>query len=166
MLNIRLMTPEDIAAVIAIQATCYGPDAIENESIFRARLGVSAHSAWVAEDERGVCAYLVAYPSQLGKVTPLGSNFDIPKKPTTLYLHDLAVSQRVAGQGVGSRLVHFGLESGRRLGLATSSLVSIQDSGAFWRRHGYTPWNQLNEQQQKHLETYPGTACYLVRDPA
>lgn len=165
MLTIRSMTPADIPSVIAIQAACYGPEAIESESIFRARLMVSAHSAWVAEDAQGMCAYLVAYPSQLGNVTPLGGNFDIPKEPTTLYLHDLAVLQRVAGQGVGSQLVRFGLEAGREFGLPASSLVSIQDSVAFWQRHGYAAWHQLDDQQQRHLATYPGTACYLVRNP-
>lgn len=163
MLNIRLMTAEDIPSVIAIQAECYTAEAIESESIFHARLATSAHSAWVAEGERGICAYLVAYPSQLGKVTPLGGNFDIPEMPTTLYLHDLAVSQRVAGQGVGTQLVRFALGAGRERGLLASSLVSIQDSVAFWQRHGYAASLQLEEQQQRHLATYPGNACYLVR---
>lgn len=164
MFTIRLMTGKDIPSVTAIQAECYAPAAIESETVFRARLPLAPQFAWVAEDKHGVCAYLVAYPSQLGKVTPLGSNFTIPETPDALYLHDLAVSRRVSGNRLGTHLVRFALDAGRRHGLNCSALVSIQDSANFWQSHGYADWHKLDEWQRKHMETYPQPACYLVRE--
>lgn len=161
--TIRLMSADDIPSVFSIQAECYGPEAIESEAVFRARLAQAPGSAWVAVTSQGVCAYLVAYPSLLGKVTPLGSEFAIPASPDSLYLHDLAVSRRAAGLGVGKKLVQVALDAGRRIGLAYSSLVSIQNSAVFWRAFGYTDWNDLDHRQKGHLATYPPAACYLFR---
>ncbi|HJV73039.1 MAG TPA: GNAT family N-acetyltransferase [Noviherbaspirillum sp.] len=163
MIKLRLMTENDIAFVLAIQCECYVAEAIESETTIRTRLSIAPSCAWIAEDADGACAYLVGYPSELGKVTPLGSSFSIPPSPTSLYLHDLAVSRRVAGQGVGSMLVRFALDSAQRMGLHHSSLVSVQNSVTFWRALGYREQALSDTAQAAHLNTYPAPACYMVR---
>lgn len=163
MINLRLMIEDDISFVLAIQSECYVTEAIETEATIRTRLRIAPSCAWIAEDAVGPCAYLVGYPSELGKVTPLGSSFDISPLPTSLYLHDLAVSRRVAGQGVGSLLVRFALESAQRLGLRHSSLVSVQNSVAFWRALGYREQSLSDMTQAAHLDTYPAPACHMAR---
>lgn len=163
MINVRLMTENDISSVLAIQSECYVAEAIESEVTIRARLRIAPTCAWIAEDAQGTCAYLVGYPSELGKVTPLGNSFDISPLPTSLYLHDLAVSRRVAGQGVGSLLVRFAFESAQSMGLHHSSLVSVQNSAAFWRALGYREQALSDTVQAAHLGTYPTPACYMVK---
>ncbi|GAB3549587.1 N-acetyltransferase [Noviherbaspirillum agri] len=160
--TIRPMSTADLPFVISIQSECYSADAIECEATIRARLVSSPDTAWVAEDEHGVCAYLVGYLSELGKVTPLGSGFVPSDTPNSLYLHDLAVSRRAAGRNVGTRLVQAALTMAQRNGLPYSSLVSIQDSLPFWFRHGYATCDSLEDPQRKHLDTYPGKPAYLV----
>lgn len=164
MIQLRQMTRSDIPSVLVIQEECYVPDAIESEAVIRARLEHAPSCAWVAEDAQGICAYLVGYPSELGKVTPLGGNFAACSAPACLYLHDLAVARRVAGQGVGSRLVGLALDAARRQGLRYSALVSVQQSAQFWCGLGYAQRDLAEAAQAAHLGTYPGPACYMVRD--
>lgn len=162
----RLMREDDVPSLIAIQSECYMPEAIESETAIRARLRTSPSSAWVAEDARGVCAYLVAYPSEPGKVTPLGGMFVVAAAPACLYLHDLAVSQRVAGLGIGSGLVHLALHAAREQGWQYCALVSVQDSVAFWHRFGFRERKPTDAIELTHLGTYPQPARYMVKDLA
>ncbi|MCS0613517.1 GNAT family N-acetyltransferase [Massilia kyonggiensis] len=151
------MTEADLDAVLAVQAACYPPAMQEAADVVRARLHASPHTVLVARDAQGVCAYLFAYPSRLGKVTPLGGEFALPDAPDTLYLHDLAVAPRAAGQGVARRLVDAMLA--RAGGLRHSALVSVQDSRRFWESLGYA----AAAGDAAALATYPADALYMVK---
>ena len=151
------MAEADLDAVLAVQAACYPPAMQEAADVVRARLRASPDTVLVARDADGVCAYLFAYPSRLGKVTPLGGAFAVPEAPDTLYLHDLAVAPRVAGQGVARRLVDTMLA--RAGGLRHSALVSVQDSRRFWESLGYLP----AAGDEAALATYPAGALYMTK---
>ena len=98
MFSIRLMHDQDIPAILDIQTEAYASDLLESEAIIRARRASAPRHAWVAEDDQGVCAYLFAYHSRVGKVTPLDGEFRTPAQPDCLYLHDLAVAPRALGR--------------------------------------------------------------------
>jgi predicted N-acetyltransferase YhbS len=151
------MAEADLDAVLAVQAACYPPPMQEAADVVRARLRASPDTVLVARDADGVCAYLFAYPSRLGKVTPLGGDFSLPATPDTLYLHDLAVAPRAAGQGVARRLVDAMLA--RAGGLRHSALVSVQDSRRFWESLGYMP----AAGDAAALATYPADALYMSK---
>lgn len=157
------MKPEDVPSLLRLQAECYSSKLLEDESTIRARLRLSPDSAWVAEDEGGLCAYLVTYRSVVGKVTPLGGPFDPMKEADCLYLHDLAVSSRCKGQGIGQALVQFACQTAVEEGFAYSALVSVQGSQAFWNRLGYHLWDGLEPAQLANLKTYEGPSAYMVR---
>lgn len=162
MFSIRLMQEQDICAVLAIQLEAYSPDLLESEAIIRARRASAPRHAWVAEDGEGVCAYLFAYHSRVGKVTPLDGDFHIPARPDCLYLHDLAVARRAAGRRIGPTLVDEALSQARRQRLRFSALVSVQESATFWRRLGYSP-QQPDVEHAEHLVSYQVPATYMVR---
>lgn len=151
------MAEADLDAVLAVQAACYPPPMQEPADVVRARLRASPDTVLVARDADGVCAYLFAYPSRLGKVTPLGGDFAVPKEPDTLYLHDLAVAPRAAGQGVARRLVDAMLA--RAGSLRHSALVSVQDSRPFWESLGYA----VAAGDARALATYPTDAQYMTK---
>lgn len=157
------MEETDIPAVVAIQDESYSPATIEPEATIRSRLRSASDTAWVAEDGMGVCAYLVGYRSAVGKVTPLHGDFHAAQAADCLYLHDLAVSRRAGGNGVGPALVGFALDQGKREGLAYSALVSVQDSMNFWAKLGYREESALVPAQAANLETYYGPAYYMVK---
>jgi len=77
--------------------------------------------------------------------------------PDTLYLHDLAVAPRAAGQGVARRLV--GAMLARAGGLRHSALVSVQDSRPFWESLGYA----VAAGDPGALATYPADALYMTK---
>jgi ribosomal protein S18 acetylase RimI-like enzyme len=164
MLQIRHMTEDDIPALHRIQAECYSPMMQEDDATLRGRLRLAPDTAWVAEDEVGVCAYLVGYRSRVGKVTPLNGLFDIPANADALYLHDLAVSGRCKGRGVGTALVQAACRQAEEEGLAYSALVSVQGSRAFWQGLGYAVWEDPGPVVQASLDTYEGPAYYMVKD--
>jgi len=121
------------------------------------------HLAWVAEDVEGVCGYLFAYPSRLGKVTPLDGEFHSDGEADCLYLHDLAVARRAAGRGIGPALVRHNLKQASSIRLRYSALVSVQDSTGFWSRLGYQAHDELEPPQAGNLASYQIPAVYMVR---
>lgn len=159
----RAMRRNDLAAVLEVQAACYPPEMREAEAVVLARMAAAADTCIVATDRGGVCAYLFAYPSRLGAVTPLGAGFDVAHEPDTLYLHDLALAPRVHGRGLARRLVEHLLEHARGAGIEASSLVSVQDTAAFWTALGYVETGVDGPQARAALATYPGVARYMTR---
>ena len=151
------MAEADLDAVLAVQAACYPPPMQEAADVVRARLRASPDTVLVARDADGVWAYLFAYPSRLGKVTPLDGHFLLPETPDTLYLHDLAVAPRAAGQGIARRLVDALLARAGSLG--HSALVSVQDSRGFWENLGYAQ----AAGDDAALATYPPDALYMAK---
>jgi GNAT superfamily N-acetyltransferase len=158
-MRIGPMAPGDLAGVLDVQAACYPPAMQEPAHVVLARLAASPGTVLVARDDDGVCGYLFAYPSCLGKVTPLGGAFAVPAEPDTLYLHDLAVAPRAAGQGVGRALVARLHANAAVRGLRHAALVSVQDLLVFWESLGYAP----AAGDGAALATYPGAAHYLTK---
>lgn len=163
MQSLRPMREGDIDAVLQIQRHCYPEDLLEGEVVIRARLASHPEFAWVAEDAEGVCAYLFAYPSRVGKVTPLDGAFPQAEAADCLYLHDLAVHPRATGRGLGPALVRHKLALGRARQLRYSALVSVQDSEGFWARLGFAAREALEAEQREHLASYPVAATYMTR---
>ncbi|MGV2481870.1 UNVERIFIED_CONTAM: GNAT family N-acetyltransferase, partial [Salmonella enterica subsp. enterica serovar Weltevreden] len=69
------------------------------------RIACPAQCSQVAVAQGTVVAYLAAYRSRRGKVTPLHGDFETPTTADTLYLHDMAVHPEWAGQGLARALL-------------------------------------------------------------
>ena len=157
------MTEKDVNSVMRIQAECYVSSILETEEVIRGRLSGFHETAWVAEDAQGVCGYLLAYKSRAGKITPLGALFDKLDDVDCITLHDLAVSERVKGQGIGNGLARVALDYAIERGLPYSSLVSVQGSQPFWRKLGYEVLEAASSEQEANLMTYERRARYMVK---
>lgn len=161
--HIRAMRPDDLDAVLAVQAACYPPSMREAAAVVLARLEAAGDSCVVAQDGEGVCGYLFAYPSRLGKVTPLGAHFAPAPDADTLYLHDLSIAPRAHGRGLARRLAFHLLAQARQQGLASAALVSVQDSAGFWTALGFEAAATDCRTARAALASYPGLARYMVR---
>jgi ribosomal protein S18 acetylase RimI-like enzyme len=158
--TIRPMREADLHAVLAVQAACYPPAMQEAAAVVQARLRTAPETVLVACDAAGVCAYVFAYPSRLGAVTPLDAGFAPAPDADTLYIHDLAVAPRALGRGLARRLVAFLLASSGALPYA--ALVAVQDSRRFWEGQGFAV-RETGEEGAQHLASYPGCAMYMAR---
>ncbi len=161
--HLRPAQAADLAAILAVQRQCYLPSMNEDGATWAGRLAAAAGFVWVGEQAGEIGAYLATYPSQLGKVTPLGGAFALATGADCLYLHDLAVAPGAAGRGLGARLVACALAAARRHGWRHAALVCVQDAYTFWQRQGFSEPATLAPAAQAALASYPGPARYMTR---
>ncbi len=161
--TIRRLTAADLDAVMRVQAACYPPALNEERALFARRLAAAPDTAWLAESAGAACAYLFCYPSQPGRITPLGGDFSPCRSATALYLHDLAVAPAAAGQGLGGRLVATAIAAAQGLGLTQATLVAVRDAEKFWRAQGFRRAGELPAEQQRRLAGYGPAAVYMQR---
>ena len=107
-------------------------------------------------------AYLAAYWSRPGAITPLNGDFADYDDASVLYLHDMAVSEAAAGQGLAGRMVQALKAQARARGVQRTALVSVQGSRLYWERQGYAVQSVTNAVQQQHLDSYGEGALYMV----
>ncbi len=161
--TIRRLTPADLDAVMQVQAACYPPELNETRAVFARRLAAAPETAWLAETAGSACAYLFCYPSQPGKITPLGGDFAPCPAATALYVHDLAVAPAAAGQGLAKRLLSEAFAGARERGLVLGTLVAVAAAIDFWTRLGFRPAPPADARQQAHLASYGPDVAYLQR---
>ena len=150
--RLRALAHPDLADLLAVQRACYGPGFVETAEVFARRLASPANCSLVLERDGQVCAYLAAYRSALGKVTPLHGDFEAVPQADTLYLHDMAVLPTCAGQGLAAAQ-----------GLRHTALVSVQGSQTYWERHGYAQQPLGDAAQRERLASYGAGAVYMAR---
>jgi ribosomal protein S18 acetylase RimI-like enzyme len=146
-----------------VQRACYGDAYVESAEVFTRRLASPAQCSLVLEDGGRVCAYLAAYDSRLGKVTPLHGDFEATPQPDTLYLHDMAVLPQLAGRGLARALLVPLWQRALARGLRQSALVSVQGSRGYWERQGYAAQPLQDAAQRQRLAGYGTDALYMVR---
>jgi len=161
--RVRPLQPADLGALMDIQLACYGVDYAESASVFARRLESPAQCSLAVERGGVVLAYLAAYWSAAGKVTPLHGDFEACDPPQVLYLHDMAVHPAHAGQGLAGRLLAPLWAQARARGIRASSLVSVRGTQDYWRRHGYRPQALQDEAQLQRLASYGAHAVYMQR---
>ena len=159
----RALTAADLPGLLVVQQACYGADFVESPAVFARRLASPAQCSRVLAQGGVVCAYLAAYRSVRGQVTPLHGAFDAKPHADTLYLHDLAVLPACAGQGLARALLQPLWDEAVAQGLRHSALVSVQGTEAFWQRHGYAQEALSDPVQRERLAGYGAGAVYMVR---
>jgi len=153
-INIRTMQPSDLAKVVTIQAEAYENHFLESADVIAQRFKLSPQTAWVAELDNEVSAYLVAYCYKLGKVNPFNATFVQVEDPDCLYLHDLALLQMARGTGIATRLIQMAVDFAQYHSLSFVALVSVQSSKEFWQKQGFTEYSVLTTTQHKALNGY------------
>lgn len=159
----RPLTLHDLPGLLEVQRACYGEGFVESAEVFARRLASPAQCSLVLEDGGRLGAYLAAYDSRWGKVTPLHGDFESVDRPDTLYLHDMAVRPDLAGRGLARALLEPLWQRAAARGLRQSALVSVQGSQGFWERHGYAVHALHDAAQRQRLAAYGEGAAYMVR---
>ncbi len=159
----RPLSPQDLPGLLEVQRACYGDSYLESSEVYARRLASPAQCSWVIERTGRIGAYLAAYDSAQGKVTPLHGDFEALDAPDTLYVHDMAVLPELAGQGFAQALLAALWRDAAARGLTRSALVAVQDSQGFWERRGYAAHQLQDVQQRRRLAAYGPGAVYMQR---
>ena len=162
----RALALHHLPGLLAVQRACYGDALVESAKVFARRLASPANCSLVVEVDGQVGAYLAAYHSVQGKVTPLQGDFESAAAPgtaDTLYLHDLAVLPQLAGRGLAQALLAPLHGQALARGLWRAALVSVQGSQPFWASQGYAVQTLGQALQRAQLASYGPGAVYMVR---
>jgi ribosomal protein S18 acetylase RimI-like enzyme len=157
----RPMRPDDLAAVEAIADRVHEAYP-EDPAVFAERLRLWPEGCWIYERGDAPMAYVLSHPGSAFAPPPLNSLLGaLPDRPTTYYIHDLALLPETRGQGAGSAVVAHLLDSARHAGCPELSLVAVNGSTGFWARHGFAPVDVPALAEK--LKSYDEDACYMVR---
>lgn len=124
--------------ILKVQSEVYTDVVPEKEEVLRQKWEHSPASCFIYEQENSVYAYLLAHawdqeaPPKLHTLLPSERQGDI------LFLHDLAVSHRASGLGIGSQMVDHLIQTATTLRYKKISLVAVQNSPPFWEKMGFT----------------------------
>lgn len=163
--QVRPLDAHDVDSLLHVQTVCYGDTLLESRTTFAQRLACAHHCAIgvVREGERALQAYLAAYWSSPGKITPLDGWFTPSSHGApVLYLHDMSVLPTLAGQGVARYLLQHLFAQARQRGVQLAALVSVQGSRTYWERQGFSVCPVMDAQQSVHLQTYGEGALYMT----
>ncbi len=133
----RPMTRADLAAVGNIAAGVH-PGYPEDASVFEERLRLFPAGCHVCADGAAITGYILSHPwidrQPPALNTLLGS---IPVGADTYYIHDIALLGQSRGRNAARAILRQLIELARRSGFTNLSLIAVNDSAVFWRKHGF-----------------------------
>ena len=157
----RSMAAADLDRVAEIAVIGF-PDHFEGRDCFANRLALNAPGCFVLQTADGLEGYLVAYPWAKDAAPRLNTLIDaIPADASVLYLHDLALTPAVRGQGWSNPAVAAVVDLAKGGDWPTVALVAVNDAVDFWRGHGFDV-RQTSEMVAK-LASYGSDARYMTR---
>ena len=133
----RPLTTLDLPAVETIAAQVH-PGFPEAIAVMAERLRLYPDGARLFELDGIPSGYVLSHPGVFGAIptlnTPLGR---LPYGTDTFYVHDLALLNRARGTGAAAMIVGDILRHARAQGFTQTSLVAVNNSQAFWHKHGF-----------------------------
>ncbi len=157
----RPATEDDLAAIVAIADNvhlAYPEDA----AILAERLRLYPAGCALFERDGRPMAYALTHPWH--DAAPPALNVLIgalPDRPTTYYIHDVALLPEARGAGVAAAIVAAIIGEAKRIAAPNLSLVAVNNSVPFWRRFGFAPTAAPGLAAK--LRTYDADARFMVR---
>ena len=166
MLTIEPATLHDISSIIRIQALCYKNVTLEHADVLLEKIHLFPAGCYIAKHDNQDVGYIISHP-YLYLCPPKIDSYlnEIPDNANCFYIHDLAISPKIRGYGVGSYLLRRAICTARKCNFSSITLISVEDSLQFWVKNGFTEVGTQNNSQVEHvLAAYQITAKYLRRD--
>ncbi len=158
----RPMTEVDMPAVCAIADRVH-IDYPEDDAVFAERRRLYPQGCAALECDGKLAAYAVTHPWRYGEPPALNVMLEtLPPKPTTYYIHDIALLPETRGSGTGSAIVKAVIAHAEATGVSNLSLVAVNNSGDFWRRFGFEVVD-VEPALAAKLLSYDTDARFMVR---
>jgi len=157
----RPMTEADYPSVIAIADKVH-VDYPEDDAVFLERHRLYPDGCAVFERDGRVAAYAVTHPWRYAEPPALNVALGaLPEKPTTYYIHDIALLPETRGSGAGSAIADAVIAHAAQAGLPNVSLVAVNGSTPFWSRFGFEIVSE--PKLAAKLLSYDADARFMVR---
>lgn len=137
------MRPDDIPAVYALSRRVH-TDYPEREAVLAEKLmlfpaGCFVLSSSADEGDGGrIVGYAFSHPWVKDAVPSLDTFLDaLPDRPTTYFIHDVTLHDRVRGQGHAAAIVPVLVDVASTHGLTHMMLVAVNGAEVFWERFGF-----------------------------
>jgi GNAT superfamily N-acetyltransferase len=158
----RPMEPVDLRDVHTIADRIH-PDHPEDLAVLAERQRLFPDGCQVLEHDGAIVGYVISHPWLFGKPPALNSMLEtLPLQPTSFYLHDLAIGSDARGRGCGAHTIERLAGIAAKLDLPSLSLVAVNGSQMFWRKHGFVP--RAMPGMATKLMSYGGDARFMARD--
>jgi len=157
----RPMTGADLRAVCAIADRVH-VSYPEDDTVFAERQRLYPAGCAVFDSEGRPAAYAVTHPWRYAEPPALNVMLgEIPARPSTYYIHDIAMAPEARGSGAGSAIVEAVIAHAGETGVPNLSLVAVNNSVPFWSRFGFEIVNEPALVEK--LLTYDADARFMVR---
>lgn len=157
----RPMRPDDLPAVVALADRIHVAHP-EQPAVFAERLTLHAEGCFVLAAPAGVAGYAVSHPWTFGAPPALDTLLGaLPERSDTYYIHDVALDPAMRGTGAAAAIVARIVAHARTLALPHVSLVAVNGTAPFWRRHGFAPCDAPDLAAK--LTTYGDDAVLMLR---
>ena len=161
----RPLAATDLPLVEAIAAIVH-PDFPEDSAVFAERQRLYPEGARLLEVDGVAAGYVLSHPWRYGQLPALNGLLGaLPADADTFYIHDLALLNKARGTGAAARIVGEIQRHARSQGFATMSLVAVNDSLAFWHKHGFRAQrpSTLTPELVAKLASYEAAARFMVK---
>jgi ribosomal protein S18 acetylase RimI-like enzyme len=157
----RAMTVSDLGAVQAIADRihiAYPEDA----AVFAERLHLYPDGCYVLGDGDDVVGYLISHPWHERNPPTLNARLEaIPNRPTTYYIHDLAILPSHRWARKAQEIAATCAARATTQGFATLSLIAVNNSTRFWQKLGFQ--RVVDPGLDARLKSYDADACLMTR---
>jgi ribosomal protein S18 acetylase RimI-like enzyme len=157
----RPMSPADLPAALAV-ADIVHPRYPEDPAIFAERLALYPPGCLVLMQGEDRIGYIVSHPWTYGEPPALNSLLGaLPLAPSTYYIHDIALLPQARGTGATKTVIARLVDRAEASGLPNLSLIAVNDSVAFWQRHGFVETS--DPALDTKLRSYDESARFMLR---
>jgi GNAT superfamily N-acetyltransferase len=151
----------DLAAVVAIADVVHVAYP-EDAATIAERLRLYPAGCALFERDGRPMAYTLTHPWRYAAPPALNARLGaLPDRPTTYYIHDVALLPEARGAGAAAAIVAAIVGEAERIAAPNLSLVAVNNSVPFWRRFGF----EITEVPglAAKLLTYDADARFMVR---
>lgn len=133
----RPMTKADLPRVVEIAAEVH-PGYPEDTEVLIDRLRLYPQGCHVLVQSGSANGYVISHPWRDGDPPALNTLLSkLPAVPSTYYIHDLALLPTARRSGAANTIVATLFDHARQENFTTATLVAVNNSGRFWRKHGF-----------------------------
>lgn len=157
----RAMSGYDLDAVSRIAADVH-PGFFEADAVLAEKHTLYRNGCYILEVADKPAGYVLSHPWKLGSLPALNALMgELPEKPDTFYIHDLALLPVTRGVGAAGKIIASLTKHAEAMTYPTMSLVAVNGSVPFWEKHGFVIEERAALQEK--LAAYENAARYMVK---